>query len=73
MQKMIVRLIPILPANLATCEENLIVCAYVWTPINRKPKIGKISDIVFLSFPHIAHLLCKDGHFSVGGLESAYP
>ena len=44
-QKLIVRSIPIFPANVATFEENLLVCASFWTfwtPITQKLKIEKI-------------------------------
>ena len=73
--KSITRSILIFPENLAAFEENLIFWAHFWTfwtPITRKLKIGKTWYMVFLSFQHIAHLLCKDGHFWVRGREALY-
>ena len=72
--KNIVWSIRIFPVKLATSEENLIFCTSFWTfwtAKTHKLKIGKIWDIIFHSFLHIAHLLCKDGHFwrgEVGGV-----
>ena len=75
MQKIIARSIPIFLANFATFKpKNFLVAEQlvVWQPSTHKLKIGKIRDMVFLSFEHIPRLLCKDG-ISEGGGGSAYP
>ena len=36
---------------------------HIWRPITQKLKIG---NMIFHSFQHIAHLLCKDSHFGSG-------
>ena len=50
--------------NLATSEDfSCVSFVTSLAPISQKLEFGKIWDIIFNSFQHIAHLLCKDGHF----------
>ena len=59
--------------NLATFEYLFFVAEWLplWRPITEKLKIGKIWNMIFHSFQHIAHLLWKYGHFwgGCGGLH----
>ena len=76
MQKIIVGSIPIFPINLATFEQNKIICSRKGSSFKLKlfhnSKIGKIWNRIFHSIQHIHRLLCKDGTSEGGGVNISW-